>query len=96
MNAILRKEVLENKRFLEIIKIVRKVHGASHREFYEVYDQYLKLYEGFINNDDLLIKETLHRLRVLTHDYLVPNDVCETYQMVYDYIKSIDQGYQQI
>ena len=93
MNAILRKEVLENKRFLEIIKIVRKVHGESHREFYEVYDQYLKLYEGFETNDDLRIKETLHRLRVLTHDYLVPNDVCESYEAVYNMLEEVDVAY---
>ena len=76
------------------VPVVARVHGPTHPVFYEVqkvYDQLIKK----INEKDTNLNEEFETLRTITEDYKIPNDVCETYEAVYDMLKDLDQAYNQ-
>jgi len=77
------------------VPIVARVHGSSHPEFYEVQKLYniinRRIKEVGIENAEL--NEEFYKLRELTNNYKVPDDVCESYESVYKMIAKIDEGY---
>lgn len=93
MKSNLINEVLANKRILEIFKIVKKVHGDNHPEFHQIYDLYLKLYQAFKAQDETNVTNIFNELKIVSNHYVIPNDVCETYAMVINYLKDLEKRY---
>lgn len=79
------------------VPIVARVHGASHPEFLEVrkiYDELRPFFADSISHKEQ-VKDGFGRLKALTTDYTVPNDVCETYEAVYGMLQALDQAFVQ-
>ena len=76
--------------------IVEKVHGKHHPEFHEVRE----LAEGIIRKAKAAgkerpgLQEEFARLREITGNYLVPGDVCESYEAVYRMLSDLDRAYE--
>ncbi len=84
------------KRLAQYVPIVARVHGENHPEFYEVrklFDEInLKTKEAGSKKPEL--SEELAKLRIVTSNYLVPEDVCESYEAVYNMLEEVDKAYQ--
>ena len=85
------------KTLVQYVPIVARVHGKSHPEFYEVRSIFNTIYEKTQNAKDIFpnLDGEFSRLREVTNNYLVPDDVCESYQAVYLMLKEVDQAYHQ-
>lgn len=70
--------------------IVSRVHGKNHPEFFDVKGVYEKIINK-ISNHNFNLDEEFKHLRVVTNNYLVPRDVCESYEAVYNMLKKLDQ-----
>lgn len=79
----------------QYVPIVARVHGASHPEFYDVHRIFNELKEkinaGKIEKPEL--ENLFKRLREITDNYTVPEDVCETYEAVYNMLEELDKAY---
>lgn len=81
----------------QYIPIVVRVHGKNHPELLDV----LTLFEAIAANvrDSGNKKPDLHEelltLRETTHDYLIPQDACESFEAVYRMLAEIDEAYHQ-
>lgn len=87
------------KKYFQTLKkyvpVVAKVHGGNHPEFHEV----RKLFDIIIektknagsNKPDL--NEEFAKLREITNHYIVPGDVCESYEAVYKMLVETDKAY---
>lgn len=74
------------------VPIVDRVHGPHHPEFHDVRRVYTELVEK-IEKDETDLNEKFKELREISDNYLVPGDVCETYEAVYHMLAEIDQAY---
>lgn len=92
----LEEKLSEHWKKLELyVPIVDRVHGGSHPEFHDVkrvFDTMSQLLKEEPSKTSLT--EAFHELRVITSDYTVPNDVCESYEAVYHMLKDLDEAYQ--
>ncbi len=87
----------KNFKTLELyVPIVARVHGDSHPEFHEV----RKLFD-IINektkeagSEKPNLDEEFAKLREITDNYTVPDDVCESYEAVYNMLAEVDRAYQ--
>jgi len=83
------------KTLKQYVPVVARVHGGTHPVFYEVQ----RYFDAIIDksNDKSLEKSALTeefiKLREVTHDYMVPNDVCESYEAVYKLLEELDKAY---
>lgn len=92
-------EALEQNlgRLEQYVPVVARVHGGSHPEFHDVkkvFDEVsvkIKNAESEKPNLDNEFKE----LRKITDNYTVPNDVCESYEAVYNMLEAVDKAYQE-
>ncbi|NLM52161.1 MAG: iron-sulfur cluster repair di-iron protein, ric [Firmicutes bacterium] len=79
----------------QYVPIVARVHGKSHPEFFEVKKLFdvltQKIKEAGSELPDL--NEEFAQLRELTNNYTVPDDVCESYEAVYNMLAELDQAY---
>ena len=77
------------------VPVVARVHGGSHPEFYEVSDAYDRLVQKIKSSGSgsLDLTEEFDTLRSITSGYTVPDDVCESYQAVYDILQELDNAY---
>ncbi len=79
----------------QYIPIVARVHGKSHPEFYEVkkiFDMMAKkIKESKPQAPDL--DQEFKKLREVTSGYTVPDDVCESYEAVYNMLAELDKAY---
>ncbi|MDD4080763.1 MAG: iron-sulfur cluster repair di-iron protein, ric [Eubacteriales bacterium] len=79
----------------QYVPVVDKVHGKNHPEFHEV----RALAEDILRKAATAGKEKprldqeFARLREVTQNYQVPDDVCESYEAVYNMLSELDQGY---
>jgi len=79
------------------VPIVARVHGKHHTEFYEVQ----KLFDAIrgkikdAKDDKPDLDSEFKRLREVTDNYTVPNDVCESYEAVYLMLADWDRAYQE-
>ena len=70
----------------QYVPIVDRVHGNTHPEFHEV----RKLFDAIIKKTTEAgeerpeLNEEFTKLRKITNNYTVPDDVCESYEAVYD------------
>ena len=83
------------KTLMQYVPIVAKVHGGSHPEFHEVH----KLFEAIKekakerNIDEYYLSEEFAKMREVTKDYMVPEDVCESFEAVYKMLTALDEAY---
>lgn len=74
--------------------VVERVHGKSHPEFYKVRSLFDQINEKNKNqSDDLDLAIEFNELRKSTNNYQIPNDVCETYEAVYNMLEELDKAY---
>lgn len=79
----------------QYVPIVARVHGGTHPEFHEV----RKLFEAIIKKTNEAgeerpeLSEEFTNLREITNNYTVPDDVCESYEAVYDMLSEVDKAY---
>jgi iron-sulfur cluster repair protein YtfE (RIC family) len=91
-------QVKENqlKTLGQYVPIVARVHGDNHPEFHEVrkvFDLLVKKIKDAGNEKPDLNAE-LAKLREITQNYTVPDDVCESYEAVYKMLEEVDRAYQ--
>lgn len=75
---------------------ITRAHGKNHPEAFEVRELFSKIKEktqaARIASADL--DTEFSKLREVTNQYAVPDDVCETYAAVYNMLSEIDRAYQ--
>lgn len=79
----------------QYVPIVARVHGDNHPEFHEVravFDVLVGKLRKTGTEKPMLLEE-FATLRVITHDYRIPQDVCETYEAVYQMLGELDSTY---
>ncbi len=87
------------KAYLKTLKlyapVVARVHGEHHPEFHEVREQFdsmvVRMSEAGRKRPQL--EEEFQKLRLITANYEVPGDVCESYEAVYRMLLALDQAY---
>lgn len=83
------------KTLKQYVPVVDRVHGQHHPEFHEVkalYDSIaLKIREAGRRRPQL--EDEFIRLRAVTDNYAVPDDVCESYEAVYQMLAALDRSY---
>jgi len=79
----------------QYVPIVDRVHGNHHPEFHEVRKLFEVINEKTKNagSEKPELKEEFFRLREVTNNYTVPDDVCETYEAVYNMLAEADKAY---
>lgn len=85
-----KKEHLKTLR--QFVPIVARVHGDHHPEFHDVHKVFnemnRKMDEATPN-----LGEEFKKLREITDNYKVPEDVCESYEAVYNMLEELDKAY---
>ena len=82
------------ERLEQFTPIVLRVHGENHPEMEEVNDLFEQIHEKIEATDSKPnLEEEFHELRKVTQNYEIPNDVCESYEAVYDMLAELDQAY---
>ncbi len=88
-----KKKVL--RRLQQFVPVVEKVHGGNHPEFHQVraiFDRISeKITAAAASRPEL--EEEFAKLREITAHYTIPEDVCETYEAVYQMLAELDQAY---
>jgi iron-sulfur cluster repair protein YtfE (RIC family) len=83
------------KTLKQYVPVVDRVHGVHHPEFHtvrELFDAIItKAKESKSEKPDL--GEEFARLRMLTDNYTVPDDVCESFEAVYNMLAELDSAY---
>ncbi len=92
------KEVANNhfKQLDLFTSAITRAHGKNHPEAFEVRELFSKIKEktqaaGIANPN---LDTEFSKLREVTNQYAVPDDVCETYAAVYNMLSEIDRAYQ--
>lgn len=95
MKSYIRVNERNFKTLEQYVPIVDRVHGASHPEFHDVRRVFeeinLKAKKSGANNPELDTK--FKQLREITDNYTVPDDVCESYEAVYNMLAELDKAY---
>lgn len=80
---------------VQYVPVVDRVHGDHHPEFHDVRRLYDSIYQK--TNHDFTMKPDLHeefsQLQIITKDYAIPDDVCETYEAVYNMLEQLSIAY---
>lgn len=83
------------KTLVQYVPIVARVHGGTHPEFHKVHE----LFEAIIKKITEAGEErpelngAFTKMREITKNYTVPNDVCESYEAVYNMLAELDKAY---
>ncbi|NLX63832.1 MAG: iron-sulfur cluster repair di-iron protein, ric [Clostridiaceae bacterium] len=79
----------------QYVPIVARVHGVSHPEFHEVrkYFDLIVLKTADAGEGKPELNEEFSKLREITNNYTVPDDVCESYEAVYNILSELDKAY---
>ncbi|MFA5576337.1 MAG: iron-sulfur cluster repair di-iron protein, ric [Tissierellaceae bacterium] len=79
----------------QYIPVVARVHGPAHPEFYDVAKVFGRLLDKLDDTgiEEINLSEEFKSLRQITNNYLVPSDVCESYEAVYNMIDELDMAY---
>ena len=80
----------------QYVPIVARVHGKSHPEFFDVQKLFDTLAKKIKETGAEVpaLSEEFEKLRKITNNYSVPDDVCESYEAVYSMLAELDQAYQ--
>ena len=82
-------------KLLQYVPVVARVHGDSHPEFYDVHKLFDAIYEKIkeTESEKIEIDKEFLQLREVTKNYSIPEDVCETYEAVYEMLSELDKAY---
>lgn len=80
----------------QYVPIVARVHGKNHPEFHDVHQLFNAILEKTLTADTKKpdLNEEFIKLRAVANNYTVPDDVCESYEAVYQMLAKVDQAYQ--
>lgn len=80
---------------VQYVPVVDRVHGDHHPEFHEVRRLYDSIYQKTqaSNAEKPDLHEEFSQLQEITKNYAVPEDVCETYEAVYEMLKKLSDAY---
>jgi iron-sulfur cluster repair protein YtfE (RIC family) len=80
----------------QYVPIVARVHGGSHPEFHEVHKLFDEINKKTreAGSEKPELNDEFSKLREITNNYTVPDDVCESYEAVYKMLAEIDKAYQ--
>ena len=83
------------KTLQQYVPVVARVHGGNHPEFHEIRAVFDVIVEKIQQSetDTVPLDQEFSKLREISHDYLVPEDVCESYEGVYRMLEEIDEAY---
>lgn len=99
MTNIAFNEVKEKnfERLDQFTPIVDRVHGKNHPEFHEVKNLWEQIQEktNAAGSDKPELDEEFTQLSEITNNYTVPDDVCESYEAVYNMLEEVDAAYQE-
>jgi|SRR5690554_888737 len=92
-----KKEFLQAKdtyleRLAMFVPIVDKVHGKHHPEFHDV-RRVFETMKDKLDKADLSLDQEFKELKNITNNYEVPNDVCESYEAVYQMLETLNHAY---
>lgn|SRR5690554_2840149 len=79
----------------QYVPIVARVHGGTHPEFHDVhkvFNEIIDKLEG-AGNEKPALEDEFKKLREITSNYTIPDDVCETYEAVYNMLAELDEAY---
>ena len=83
------------KTLKQYVPIVARVHGQNHPEFHEVHKLFdainQKIKDAGSKRPEL--NEEFDKLREITSNYTIPDDVCESYEAVYTMLAELDKTY---
>ncbi|MGI6432621.1 MAG: hypothetical protein ACOXZ4_01980 [Sphaerochaetaceae bacterium] len=84
------------KTLQQYVPIVARVHGGTHPEFLQVHTTFKAMEEKIqaAGTKQPQLEEEFSALRLITSDYTVPSDVCESYEAVYKMLSELDAAYQ--
>ena len=87
------KEYLtENQEKLDLYTTaITRAHGKNHPETFDVRDLYTELEPAILNEDSETVTTIFGKLREVTSNYEIPNDVCETFEATYKLLGEMDQ-----
>lgn len=79
----------------KFVPVVDRVHGGSHPEFHDVKRVWetINMKTKVAGNTKPDLTDEFKELREITNNYLVPSDVCETYEWVYNVLKIVDEAF---
>ncbi len=85
------------KRLEQYVPVVDRVHGTNHPEFHDVRDLFEIINQKAKKSGSgkLELANEFNRLREITDNYTVPDDVCESYEAVYNMLLELDKAYQE-
>lgn len=78
---------------IQYVPVVQRVHGAHHPEFHQVRIVFDAISTKLKHSNPLDLNEEFAQLRSITNNYAIPDDVCESYEAVYDMLKALDVAY---
>ena len=83
------------ERLEQFTPIVDRVHGENHPEFHKVKELWEKIQEKTEASGSKKpeLDTEFTKLREITNNYMVPDDVCESYEAVYNMLEEIDAAY---
>lgn len=91
------KEVMKThiKTLETYVPVVERVHGDHHPEFHEVRKLFDSIRSKIVEAgaDGAELSDEFARLRQITANYTVPDDVCESYEAVYNMLAEADRAY---
>lgn len=79
----------------QYVPIVARVHGKNHPEFHEVHQIFNAIIDKTKAADNVNpdLNEEFIKLREISNNYAVPDDVCESYEAVYKMLAEVDEAY---
>lgn len=72
------------------VPIVERLHGDIHPVMYDIHDLYKEIVSDKENAEN---KEVFRKIRQITDGYKIPDDVCESYEAVYNMLEELEKYY---
>ena len=79
-----------------VLALCYRIHGGTHPEFHDVhrlFDQINAKIKEAGSGKPTWIDTEFRQLRKITDNYTVPDDVCESYEAVYNMLAELDEAY---
>lgn len=79
----------------QYVPVVDRVHGDHHPEFHEVRRLWEEIMRKTKEAGESMpgLEDEFMKLREITDGYKVPDDVCESYEAVYNMLSELDKAY---
>ena len=83
------------ERLGQFMPIVDRVHGKNHPEIHEVKELWEEIQEktSVAGSNEPELDAEFTQLHEITGNYTIPDDVCESYEAVYNMLEEIDVAY---